>query len=129
MRCNSTILVRWLLQRLSTSHHLYTKSCQHLTELQRNPIYSDEYLKQQWSRQRECQLQVLVKENSKALTEKLNVLVGLEEKYQDTKLSWCSKLKTAPLLLIFNKHRFTVMSWQLCVPSAGEIKRQQKKQK
>jgi hypothetical protein len=46
-------------------------------------MYSDEYLSQQWNRQRECQLQVLVKETSNILSEKLKRLVTLEEKYQE----------------------------------------------
>ncbi|EGG09990.1 uncharacterized protein MELLADRAFT_103751 [Melampsora larici-populina 98AG31] len=68
------ITMRWLLQRLSTSHSLYTKSCQVLNELKKDPMYTDEYLTHQWNRQRECQLQVLVKENSQEANDKLVAL-------------------------------------------------------
>ncbi|KAH9818881.1 hypothetical protein DFH28DRAFT_887762 [Melampsora americana] len=80
------VSVRWMLQLLSTSYSLYTKSCQHLDQLQTKPTYSDEYLKTQWIRQRDCQLQVMVTENSKVLSEKLDTLGVLEDKHLEANL-------------------------------------------
>ncbi|KAH9809039.1 hypothetical protein DFH28DRAFT_906984, partial [Melampsora americana] len=87
------VSVRWLLQRLSNSHSLYQKSCQRLNVIQSDPVFTDEYLMRQWNRQRDCQLQVMVKEGSRVLREKVDVLVALEEKHQATELSFRLRAK------------------------------------
>ncbi|EGF99791.1 uncharacterized protein MELLADRAFT_112404 [Melampsora larici-populina 98AG31] len=54
-----------------------------LEVLYRNPQYTEQYLVEQWNRQRECQLQELTVDNSAALTTKLDKLVGYEERLRE----------------------------------------------
>ncbi|KAH9820113.1 hypothetical protein DFH28DRAFT_1121923 [Melampsora americana] len=84
---NSSLLnvVQWLKQRLASSGKLFRTSAEQLQALRRrNPTCTEAYLTAQWNQQRQSQLQVMVDENSQALTLKLNQLAGLEERHQQT---------------------------------------------
>ncbi|KAH9807212.1 hypothetical protein DFH28DRAFT_1101289 [Melampsora americana] len=77
-------LVKWLLMRLSSSQKVNHHSVQKLNALQhQNPMYTQEYLKAQWNRQRECQLRAMVVENSQVLNKMLNRLMELEEQHRE----------------------------------------------
>jgi hypothetical protein len=49
-------------------------------------VYSEAYFVGQWERQRECQLNAMVVENTDALSRKLAKLVGLEQSLQQSEL-------------------------------------------
>ncbi|KAH9815290.1 hypothetical protein DFH28DRAFT_893494 [Melampsora americana] len=75
-------IVQWLVKRLKTSKKLENESEAKLTLLRtKNARYTEEYLKSQWNRQRDCQLRA-INEDSQLLTNMLSRLVDLEEDLQ-----------------------------------------------
>ncbi|KAH9815919.1 hypothetical protein DFH28DRAFT_892465, partial [Melampsora americana] len=82
-----TKLVKWLLMRERAAQKQYVDSQLKLEVLSRDPVYSTEYFIQQWERQRKCQLNAMVVENTDALSKKLARLVGLEQSLQESELS------------------------------------------
>lgn len=71
-----------LNQRMKEVNKLLTTSKLELDELfLAKDTYSLEYFKTQWLRQRDCQLQITVSDNTKSLTTKLAQLVELEEQF------------------------------------------------
>ncbi|KAH9817981.1 hypothetical protein DFH28DRAFT_1081037 [Melampsora americana] len=78
------VLIKWLLMRLSSSQKANTESVQKLNALRRrNPMYTQDYFKAQWNRQRECQLRTMVDETSQLLNERMNRLIELEEQHRE----------------------------------------------
>lgn len=59
-----------------------------LDELCQHPTYTLEYIKAQWARQRECQLNIICTDSMKVLTEKLVHLIDVEEKLHETQYAF-----------------------------------------
>ncbi|KAH9809610.1 hypothetical protein DFH28DRAFT_904324 [Melampsora americana] len=68
-----------MIRRMRDMKKLLRESQNKLNQLLQDPHYTIEYIKEQWNRQRECQLRVIGSDSIQALTEKLAHLVDLEE--------------------------------------------------
>ncbi|KAH9809243.1 hypothetical protein DFH28DRAFT_1111982 [Melampsora americana] len=78
--------VESLLRRMKDMKNLHLESSSKLNQLLQDPNYTINYIKDQWSRQRECQLKVICTNSIQALTDKLAHLVDLEENLQQSQL-------------------------------------------
>ncbi|EGG11301.1 uncharacterized protein MELLADRAFT_102161 [Melampsora larici-populina 98AG31] len=105
--------VKSLLTRERAAHKQYLDSRLKLDILKREPTYNEDYFIQQWSRQRECQLNALVHENTETLSKKLAKLVGLEQSLQTSELSNLSLLDYEFELLRAKRRRDRTRAEQL----------------
>lgn len=71
--------VESMIRRMRDMKKLLLESRRKLDQLLQDPNYTIDYIKDQWNRQRECQLKAICTKSIKALTDKLAHLVDLEE--------------------------------------------------
>lgn len=76
--------VESMIRRMKDMKKLLIETPNKLTELLHDPNYTVDYIKEQWDRQRECQLKVIGSDSIKALTEKVAHLVDLEENLHES---------------------------------------------
>ncbi|KAH9815179.1 hypothetical protein DFH28DRAFT_1082488 [Melampsora americana] len=78
------VSAKWLLTRFVSSKKINNQSVQKLNTLQqKNRMYTLEYFKGQWNRQRDCQLRAMVTEDSQMLNQTINRLIELEEQHRE----------------------------------------------
>ncbi|EGG00354.1 uncharacterized protein MELLADRAFT_93348 [Melampsora larici-populina 98AG31] len=80
-------LIQWLLKREALARKQLIDSRTKLQILACDALYTENYLIEQWERQRHCQLTTLVDENTDSLSKKLAKLVGLEQSLHQSELS------------------------------------------